>query len=114
MEIGQIAQAATVVAAGGLGLAYAIQRFMQSWKSTSAEGSVLDLMHKELERMSEQNTTLSEELGKLQGEIIKLNHELTKLTVENQRLHLEVSTLNHEIARLKGAINKETNNGSAN
>jgi len=107
MDVNQIAQASTVIAIAGIGLAVGIQKLLRNWKETSTEGSILSMMHKELERMSEQNTTLSQELGKLQGEIIKLNQELTKLTIENQRLHLEVNILNLEIGRLKGAIIKE-------
>lgn len=108
MDVIQIAQASTAIALAGIGLAIGIQKLLKNWKETTAEGSVLGMMHKELERMSVQNTRLSEELGKLQTEVIKLNQELTKLTIENQRLHLEVSSLNMEVGRLNGAINKET------
>ena len=101
MEINQVAQASTAIALAGIALAVGLQKVLKGWRETSTEGSVLDMMHKELGRMSIQNTTLSLELGKLQQEIIKLNSELTKLAIENQKLHFELSTLNLEIGKFK-------------
>lgn len=82
-------------------LAFTAQKFLSMWKSTGVETSVISLMHGELERMSEQNTTISIELGKLQVEIIRLNQQLRVLTEENQRLHTEVVSLTGEVARLQ-------------
>ncbi len=98
-----------ITAAGGiavalLGLAFILQKFFNSWKSTGTEGSVLNMMHIELERMSEHNTKLMTELEKLQHEVIRLNQELYKLTKENQNLHSEVVRLTHEVSRLQKLI----------
>lgn len=91
-----------------------IQKLLKDWKSTSAETSIITLMHTELERMSEQNTALSTELGRLHTEIITLNQQLQKLTVENQRLQSEVVALTREVTGLqavlyKGDLNDVTN-----
>lgn len=87
---------------------FLLQKFLSGWKSDKAEGSVITLMHTELERMSEQNARLSEELGKLQQELIDLNKELRYLHTENQRLHAEVSTLTEEVSRLQGMLRRDT------
>jgi regulator of replication initiation timing len=84
-----------------------VQKLVKDWQSTSAEGSVITLMHTELERMAEQNTQLSIELGRLHGEVITLNQQLQKLTIENQRLQLEVVALTREVARLQSVLHKE-------
>ena len=84
-----------------------IQKLLKDWKSTSAETSVITLMHTELERMSQQNTNLSIELGRLHTEVIALNTELQKLTVENQRLQTEVIALTTEVSSLKVLTQKE-------
>lgn len=101
-----IAQYAGGTTVGLLALAYVLQKFLTGWKTDKAETSVLTLMHNELERMSEQNTTLSNELGKLQKEVISLNKELRTLTTENQRLHSEVATLTGEVSRLQRMLSK--------
>lgn len=84
------------------------QKLFKEWKSTNAETSIITLMHQELERLSEQNTSLSQELGRLNTEIIKLNQELHNLTIENQRLHTEVVTLTSEVSRLQAILIKRT------
>lgn len=96
-----IAKYAGGTAVSILALAYGLQKLINGFKTGTAESSVLTLMHNELERMSEQNTTLSNELGKLQKEVISLNKELRTLTAENQRLHSEVVTLTVEVSRLQ-------------
>jgi chromosome segregation ATPase len=83
-----------------------IQNIYNKWKSSSAEGSLITLMHEELERLSAQNTKLSQELNKLQLEIISLNSELRKLSSENQNLHLEVTSLTMEISTLQRMLEK--------
>jgi peptidoglycan hydrolase CwlO-like protein len=90
------------------------QKLLKDWRSGSAEGSVITLMHTELERMAEQNTQLSTELGRLHGEVIALNQQLQKLTVENQRLQLEVVALTREVTRLQSVLHKGELNGSTN
>ena len=95
------------VSAGLLGIAFALQKLLTSWKTDSAESSVISLMHIELERMSEQNTKLSVELGRLHAEVIILNTELQKLTIENQQLQAEVIALTAEISALKTITKKE-------
>lgn len=83
-----------------------VQKILKDWKSTSTESNVISLMHTELERMAEQNTSLSVELGRLHGEVIALNHQLQKLTVEKQHLQLEVVALTREVARLQAVLHK--------
>lgn len=82
------------------------QKIFKEWKSTSVETSIITMMHQELERLSEQNSSLSQELGRLNAEIIKLNQELHNLTTENQRLHIEVGVLTSEVNRLQTILNK--------
>jgi chromosome segregation ATPase len=96
-----IAQLAAGGAAGLVAIAFGIQKFITIWQTNRAEGSMLTIMHGELERMNEQNTKLSTELGRLQQEIITLNGELRKLSAENQRLHTEVVSLTNEVTRLQ-------------
>lgn len=96
-----IAQLAAGGAAGLVAVAFGIQKFITIWQTNRAEGSMLTIMHGELERMNEQNTKLSTELGRLQQEIITLNGELRKLSAENQRLHTEVVSLTNEVTRLQ-------------
>lgn len=103
-ETSTIAQYAGITAAGILGLAFGMQKFLNGMKSGKAEGSILTLMHTELERMSAQNMRLSTELGRLQIEVIALNKELRTLTSENQRLHSEVVSLTREVSRLQDTL----------
>ena len=76
-------------------------KLLKDWRSTDAETNIINLMHSELERMSEQNTVLSTELGRLHNEVINLSQELQKLTLENQRLQIEVCSLSEEISIFK-------------
>lgn len=87
------------------------QKFLKEWKSTNAETNIITLMHQELERLAEQNTSLSMELGRLHNEIIKLNQELHNLTAENQRLHQEVVALTSEVNRLQTVLTRGVPNG---
>lgn len=111
MNVDFIIQFATAVALGIISLSFGIQKLLRSWKSASVENSLIDSMHKELERMSQQNTTLSIELGKLQREIINLNSELRGLSSENQRLHSEVVTLTGEVSRLQVMLENRSQYG---
>jgi len=107
----QILQTTGALAVGLIAIAIGIQKLLRGWKETNTETSVLGLMHKELERMSLQNTLLSDELNKLQLELITLNKELYNLNLENQRLHNEVDSLTTEVTLLKthfGDINGPT------
>jgi peptidoglycan hydrolase CwlO-like protein len=84
-----------------LSIAFLLQKFFTGFKSEKTENSIINLMHQELQRMSEQNTKLSTELGKLQEEVIELNQQIRNLTTENQRLHEEITQLTKEISKLK-------------
>jgi seryl-tRNA synthetase len=90
---------------GGLASIFAVlflmQKFITGFKTEKTENSILNLMHQELERMSEQNTKLSVELGNLQQEVIELNQQIRNLTAENQQLHTEIARLTLEISKLK-------------
>lgn len=105
--LGSIALAVIVVFVG-------IQKLLKDWRTTSAESSVITLMHTELERMAQQNTSLSLELGRLHDEVINLNHQLQKLTIENQCLQAEVVALTREVTRLQTVLHKGEPNGSTN
>lgn len=84
-----------------LTISFLLQKFFNGFKVDKTENSILNLMHQELERMSEQNTKLSIELGKLQEEVIELNQQIRNLTTENQQLHQEIAALTLEITKLK-------------
>lgn len=86
-----------------------IRKILKDWQSTEAEVSVINIMHAELERMSEQNTALSLELGRLHNEIISLNHELQNLSMENRRLQTEVVALTIEVSSFKKMREEEAN-----
>lgn len=84
-----------------VGLVVGVQKLVRDWRSTQAESNIIQVMHTEIERMSDQNTKLSTEIGKLQEEIIRLNQELTKLNVENNKLQTEISRLTIELGSFK-------------
>lgn len=105
--LGSVALAVIVVFVG-------VQKLLKDWRTTSAESSVIGLMHTELERMAQQNTSLSLELGRLHDEVINLNHQLQKLTVENQCLQNEVIALTREVTRLQLVLHKGEPDGSTN
>ncbi len=113
MDANSIIQITTALAIGIISLSFGIQKLIRGWKATGAETSLIDSMHKELERMSQQNTTLSLELNKLQREIINLNGELRSLSTENQRLHGEVVTLTGEVSRLQVMLENRSQYGIA-
>lgn len=109
-----IAQLAAGLVVGLLAVAMGLQKIFKGWRETSAESSVISLMHEELERMSKHNSTLTRELNKLQLEIVNLNKELHKLTLENQRLHTEVVALTGEVARLQTILQTGAQNAGTN
>lgn len=80
---------------------FVFKKLAKDWLTSSTETNIIQLMHTELDRMSEQNTALSLELGRLHNEVILLNQELQKLTVENQRLQVEVMNLTTELNNFK-------------
>lgn len=94
-------QTISLVALAAIGLIVGVQKLVRDWRSTQAETNIIQVMHTEIERMSDQNTKLSNELGKLQEEIIRLNQELTKLSIENNKLQQEVSQLTLELSKFK-------------
>lgn len=93
----KIGQAAAAGAAALVGLAFGLQKVLKSWKETGAETSVVDMMRKELTRLSEQNTKLAVETNKLQLQMIELNKVLLGVTNENIRLREEVKTLRESL-----------------
>lgn len=94
-------QSLSIGAVALVGAVLGIQKLSKGWKESSAESSVITLMHTELERMSKHNQQLTTELNKLQLEVVTLNQELRKLTIENQQLHAEVAALTGEVTRLQ-------------
>ena len=89
-----------------IALVLASQKIFKEWRSTSVETNVIALMHTELERMSEQSTSLSSEISRLHHEVIGLSSQLRKLTLENQRLQEEVIALTNEISSLRKLAGK--------
>jgi predicted nuclease with TOPRIM domain len=96
-----LVQTVSLVALAAIGLVVGVQKLLKDWRSTEAETNIIQLMHTEIERMGEQNTTLSTELGKLQEEVIRLNQELSKLNIENSKLQEEIAQLTLELTRFK-------------
>jgi predicted nuclease with TOPRIM domain len=93
-----------IIFAGSLAVVatiFAIKKLFKDWRVSDASDSVMELMHKELERMSAQNTVLSGELNKLQQEIIQLNAQLRQLCIENDKLQTEVIALTNELNAFK-------------
>lgn len=109
-----VIQVLGMVALAVIAVFVGVQKLLKDWRSGSAENSVITLMHTELERMAEQNKSLSLELGRLHNEVINLNHQLQELTVENQRLQTEVVALTREVARLQTVLHKGGPHGSTN
>lgn len=93
-----------LVALGAIALG--TQQLVKKWKTTSAETTVLTLLHTELERMATQNKILSSYVNALQKEAIKINSELGKLQIENQKLHTEVVCLTQELIAVRKAFDK--------
>lgn len=96
-----LVQTLSVAAMAIIALSVGIQKLVKEWRSTDAETSVIEMMHKELERMGAQNAKLTEELTKLQNEIVELNNQLTKLSIDNNKLQQEVSALTVELNSFK-------------
>ena len=94
-------QTISLVALAVIAFSVGIQKLLKDWKSTSAETSVITLMHSELERMSVQNGILATELNRLQQEMIILNNQLSQLCVENQQLQTEVVALTEEVNKFR-------------
>lgn len=84
-----------------IALVMGIQKLIRDWRTTKAESDIISMMHKEIERMSGQNITLSTTLGKLQEEIIELNKQISKLNIENNKLQEEISILTLELNSFK-------------
>lgn len=106
-----IAQTAGAVGAALIAVAFMSQRLLKGWRETSAEGSILSLMHNELTRMSAQNVILSTELNKLQIDLVTLNKQLFTLSTENQNLHRQIAALTSEVTRLQSIMQS---NGDGN
>ena len=82
-------------------LGFSIKKLTMDWRLSDTGDGIMQLMHKELERMSSQNTLLSTELGKLQQEILNLNAQLRQLCIENDKLQTEVTALTNELNAFK-------------
>lgn len=80
------------------------QKISKEWRSDNIENSIITVMHKELERMSQQNTALSTEIGRLHQQILNLNKQIQELSVENQRLQTEVIALTNEVVEFKASM----------
>lgn len=94
-------EAIIVIGLAVIAFVFGVQKLLKDWRTNNTESNVMNLMHDELSRMSDQNKVLSEELSKLQREIIKLNTELAKLCVENDKLQTEVIALTNELNAFK-------------
>jgi septal ring factor EnvC (AmiA/AmiB activator) len=97
----QALDAIIILSLAVIALAFGIKKVTKDWKLSESADSVMALMHKELERVSQQNTILSTELGKLQQEIIQLNSQLRQLCIENDKLQTEVVALTSELNAFK-------------
>jgi len=96
-----VLQTASLLSVALIALVMGAQKLIRDWRTTKAESDIISIMHKEIERMSVQNSTLSIELGKLQEEIIELNKQISKLNIENNRLQEEISSLTLELDNFK-------------
>jgi septal ring factor EnvC (AmiA/AmiB activator) len=96
-----VLQTVSLLSVALIALVMGVQKLIRDWRTTKAESDIISIMHKEIERMSTQNSTLSIELGKLQEEIIELNNQISKLNIENNRLQEEISTLTLELNNFK-------------
>ena len=101
IENHSLIQTVSLVALAVIAFSVGLQKLLKDWKSTSAETSVITLMHSELERMSVQNGILATELNRLQQEMIILNNQLSQLCVENQQLQTEVVALTEEVNKFR-------------
>lgn len=105
-----VLQTVSLLSVALIALVMGVQKLIRDWRTTKAESDIISIMHKEIERMSVQNSTLSIELGKLQEEIIELNNQISKLNIENNRLREEISLLTTELdnfKKLTTLVNKE-------
>ena len=101
LENHSLLQTLSIGAMAIIALGVGIQKLVKEWRTTDAETSVIEIMHKELERMGTQNSRLTEELTKLQNEIVELNSQLTKLNIENNKLQQDVAALTLELNSFK-------------
>lgn len=104
ISIEYLIQTIGTIALAAIGVIFAYKKITKEWKSDDAEVSIISVMHKEIERMSAQNTALSTEIGRLHQQIIVLNQHLQELSVENQRLQAEVITLSNEVSEFKASM----------
>jgi peptidoglycan hydrolase CwlO-like protein len=96
-----VLQTISLLSVALIALVMGIQKLIRDWRTTKAESDIISIMHKEIERMSSQNTTLSIELGKLQQEILELNKQISKLNIENNKLREEIESLTLELDNFK-------------
>jgi len=96
-----VLQTVSLLSVALIALVMGVQKLIRDWRTTKAESDIISIMHKEIERMSAQNGTLSIELGKLQEEIIELNNQVSKLNIENNKLREEISTLTTQLSNFR-------------
>lgn len=95
------ADALTIIALAVIVIVFGIKKLTKDWNLSNTGDSVIQLMHKELHRMSSQNVLLGDELNKLQQEIIQLNAQVRQLCIENGKLQQEVIALTAELNAFK-------------
>ena len=96
-----VLQTVSLLSVALIALVMGVQKLIRDWRTTKAESDIISIMHKEIERMSTQNSTLSVTLGKLQEEIIELNKQISNLNIENNKLREEISALTLEVDSFK-------------
>lgn len=98
-----------------VGIAWGLRQFFVRWKQdgvhlAAAEAStaeqkarktIVEQLHDELARMSQENLALAVELNKLQLHIVELTRQIALLTAENLALKNEIEDLRREITRLR-------------
>lgn len=92
---------AAVLTAALVGIAVGLQRVVKSWKSTDAETTLVTLLHKELERLSKQNTSLSEQFAENQQKLVEISNAFTDSLKDKRELEVKITELQEQL--------KETN-----
>lgn len=108
-ELGSIIGTVLVAAVGSV---LGFRKIFKNWEKdgveiskANAEGSLINSLREESERMAKQNATLMKQLNELQLQILDLHQSISSLKSENEQLKVEIQSLQTEITRLKN-INK--------
>lgn len=101
------------VIVGAVGSVLGFRKVFKGWERdgveiarAGAEGSIIQSLRDESERMAKQNATLMMQLNELQLQILDLHESISRLKSENERLKFEIQSLQTEIISLKN-INKQ-------